>query len=142
MEKLKASGLYEKSQEIQNFEKYQERVKDRLQELNNVQTLIKEGLEDARCFIGKAHLECHQTEEYGTRVGALAHYVYPNMINIEINSYLAMILLKAYEQLLVSSILDTAKDMNIEEDRVEAIFDQYIELDIKQIAGGVRRKRK
>lgn len=137
MEKLKASGLYEKSQEIQNFEKYQERVKDRLQELNDVQTLIKEGLEDARCFIGKAHLECHQTEEYGTSVGALAHYVYPSMVNIEINSYLAMTLLKAYEQLLVNSILDTAKDMNIEEDRVEAIFDQYIELNISD----VRRKR-
>ena len=139
MEKLKASGLYEKSQEIQNFENYQDRIKDRLHELNDVQTLIKEGLEDARCFTGMARLECHQTGEYGTCVGTLAHYVYPNVVNIEINSYLAMSLLKAHEQFLVHSILDTAKDMNIEEDRVEAIFDQYIELDTKQTT--VRRKR-
>jgi hypothetical protein len=145
MEKIKASELYQKTEEINNFERYQKRVKDALKELEDVQTLIIHGLEDGRCFIGKASLECHEARECSSRIGEFARTHLANVglkvqgidtLNITINSYYAMVLLKAYEESIVRDILNIASDMNIEEDRAKTIFDDYIELS----QGQVRRK--
>lgn len=131
METLTTSELYQKKKELENFESYEKLIKNDVEKLKNVQTIIMNGVSDGRCIIGKSHIEVHETRDWGSSIGDLSRHVSPNELEIELDTTLSLGLLKNYENKLIRSIMRTASMFNIKEDRYKPIFDSYIKTGYK-----------
>ena len=125
---MKASDIHVKTKELDNFESYERCIEEKVNKLKDIQTMIKNGVADGRCIIGKAHIESHQTEEWGSTLGDLAR-INPNTMEIKLNTFMSLSLLRAYEIDIINEIKQVASDMKVEEDRFEPVFDKYIQLD-------------
>lgn len=131
---MKASDLHIKTKEFENFESYERCISDLKNKLSDVQYIIINGTEDARCIVGKVSLAVYQTEEWGSTRGKEAN-MYPNKLELELNTNLSLAVLRDYEVHLISEILDIAKAKGIEEDRFEPVFNKYIDLEKYKYGG-------
>ncbi len=131
---MKASDLHIKTKELENFESYERGISNLKEELSNVQYVIINGTKDARCIVGKVSLEVYQTEEWGSTIGSEAN-MYPNKLELQLNTNLSLAVLRDYEKHLIAKILEVAKLNGIEEDRFEPIFDKYIDLEKYKYGG-------
>lgn len=131
---MKASDLHIKTQELENFESYENSISDLKEELSNVQYIIINGIKDGRCIVGKTSLAVYQTEEWGSTMGREAN-MYPNKLEVQLNTNLSLALLRDYETYLIDKILDIAKMRGIDEDRFEPIFEKHIDLEKYKYGG-------
>ena len=131
---MKASELGIKTKELQQFESYNELIKDYVEQLNAVQSMIRHGVSDGRAILGKISLQSYQTEEWGSRIGEKAHF-FGNSLEMEINTTVSLQLLRAIEKKLIKDIQHAASNYGFEEDRFKPIFDECINID-KYTYGG------
>lgn len=131
---MKANELGQKSEELQRFERYNDMIKDEVEKLKKIQTLIINGVDDGRAILGKISLQSYQTEEWGSTLGGKASF-FDNCLEMEIKTTVSLALLRALEKDIIRKIKLFAQSYGFEEDRFKPIFDEYIDLDKYKYGG-------
>ena len=131
---MKTSELGIKSEELQRFERYNDMIKDEVEKLKKIQTLIINGVDDGRAILGKISLQSYQIKEWGSTLGDKANF-FDNSLEIEIKTTVSLELLRALEKDIIRRIKHFAQNYEFEEDRFKPVFDEYIDLDKYKYGG-------